>query len=177
MPWLACEVQSHRKTTTDRLSETWRLGAIYALTPFLGRNRFGQQSAAMPIANVRITDLFTPLSDGKANINAASAEVLQVLPGVDAIIAEAIVGGRAGEPDPGAPGLLGPYRSVGDLQRLPELPRGGPVINTLGQFCDTRSKTFQVQVDADVGGYKRTFFAVLRRNSQRDVQILSFYWK
>jgi hypothetical protein len=34
-----------------------------------------------------------------------------------------------------------------------------------------------VQVDADVGGYKRTFFAVLGRNSQRDVQILSFYWK
>jgi hypothetical protein len=50
-------------------------------------------------------------------------------------------------------------------------------MSTLSQFCDTRSRTFQVQVDADVGGYKRTFFAVLGRNSQRDVQILSFYWK
>ena len=141
------------------------------------RNRFGQQAAAMPAATVGITDLFTPLSDGKININTASAEVLQLIPGVDPMIAEAIVSGRAGEPDPSAPGMLGPYRSVGDLQRLTELPRGGPLINTLSQFCDTRSKTFQVQVDADVGGYKRTFFAVLGRNSPRDVQVLSFYWK
>jgi hypothetical protein len=50
-------------------------------------------------------------------------------------------------------------------------------VRQLSQFCDVRSKTFQVQVDADVGGYKRTFFAVLGRNNPRDVQILSFYWK
>ena len=141
------------------------------------RNRFGQQAAAMPAVTVGLTDLFTPLSDGKININTASAEVLQLIPGVDPIIAEAIVSGRAGEADLGAPGMLGPYRSVQDLQRLTELPRGGPMINTLNQFCDTRSRTFQVQVDADVGGYKRTFFAVLGRNSPRDVQVLSFYWK
>jgi type II secretory pathway component PulK len=141
------------------------------------RNRFGQQAAPMPTAVVGMTDLFTPLSDGKININTAPAEVLQLLPGVDPIIAEAIINGRAGQADVTAPGMVGPYRSVGDLQRLPELPRGGPLMSTLSQFCDTRSKTFQVQVDADVGGYKRTFFAVLGRNNQRDVQILSFYWK
>jgi general secretion pathway protein K len=141
------------------------------------RNRFGQQAAALPTATVGMADLFTTLSDGKININTASAEVLQLLPGVDPMIAEAIVNGRAGEADITAPGMVGPYRSVGDLQRLTELPRGGPLINTLNQFCDTRSRTFQVQVDADVGGYKRTFFAVLGRNNQRDVQILSFYWK
>jgi general secretion pathway protein K len=141
------------------------------------RTRFGQQAAPMPAATVGMTDLFTPLSDGKVNINTASAEVLQLLPGVDPMIAEAIINGRAGQADVTAPGMIGPYRSVGDLQRLPELPRGGPLINTISQFCDTRSKTFQVQVDADVGGYKRTFYAVLGRNNQRDVQILSFYWK
>ena len=141
------------------------------------RNRIGPQNAAMPTATVGMTDLFTPLSDGRINVNTASAEVLQLLPGVDPVIAEAIVSGRAGEPDITAPGLVGPYRSVGDLQRLPELPRGGPVIASLNQFCDTRSKTFQVQVDVDVGGYKRTFFAVLGRNNQRDVLLLSFYWK
>jgi len=72
---------------------------------------------------------------------------------------------------------MGPYRSVGDVGRLPELPRGGPLMSMLNQFCDTRSRTFQVQVDADVGGYKRTFYAVLGRNTPRDVQILTFYWK
>jgi general secretion pathway protein K len=141
------------------------------------RDRFGRQTTALPTASVGVGDLFTPLSDGRINLNTASAEVLQLLPGVEPMIAEAIVAGRAGQADPSNPGMIGPYRSVGDLQRLTELPRGGPLINTLNMFCETRSRTFQVQVDADVGGYKRTFYAVLGRNSQRDIQILSFYWK
>jgi hypothetical protein len=58
---------------------------------------------------------------------------------------------------------------------MPNIPR--EIVQQLAQYCDARSKTFQVQVDADVGGYKRTFYAVLGRNNQRDVQILSFYWK
>src|ERR1017187_9882414 len=121
------------------------------------RNRAGLPAGAMPGVTVGLKDLFTPLSDGKININTASAEVLQLIPGVDALAAEAIVSGRSGEADPSAPGMMGPYRSVGDVGRLPELPRGGPIISSLQQFCDTRSRTFQVQVDADVGGYKRTF--------------------
>jgi hypothetical protein len=124
---------------------------------------------------VGLVDLFTPLSDGRININTASAEVLQLIPGVDALIAEAIVGGRSGEDD--GSGLMGPYRNVRDVERSPQVPRGFG--NQLGQFCETRSRTFQVQVDADVGGYKRAFCAVLGRNPQnpRDVQILTFYWK
>jgi general secretion pathway protein K len=138
------------------------------------RGRLAQQ-AAMLAAPVGLTDLFTPLSDGKININTASAEVLQLIPGVEPIIAEAIVSGRAGEADFSAPGMLGPYRSVNEVSRMPNVPP--EIVRQLSQFCDTRSKTFQVQVDADVGGYKRTFFAVLGRNNPRDVQILSFYWK
>lgn len=129
----------------------------------------------MLAAPVGLTDLFTPLSDGKVNINTASAEVLQLIPGVDPMIAEAIISGRAGEADLSAPGMLGPYRSVNEVSRMPNVPP--EIVRQLSQFCDVRSKTFQVQVDADVGGYKRTFFAVLGRNSPRDVQILSFYWK
>ena len=137
------------------------------------RNRFGRQAAPMMGAPVGLTDLFTPLSDGKVNINTASPEVLQLIPGVDAIIAEAIVSGRSGDDD--GSHLMGPYRGVNEVSRMPNVPP--EVVRQLGQFCETRSKTFQVQVDADVGGYKRTFFAVLGRNNQRDVQILSFYWK
>jgi general secretion pathway protein K len=138
------------------------------------RSRFGQSGAAPAVA-VGLPDLFTPLSDGKININTASAEVLQLIPGVDPIIAEAIVSGRAGEADPSAPGMLGPYRSVGEVRRMPNVPPG--MVQQLQQFCDVRSRTFQVEVNADVGGYKRTFYAVLGRNSPRDVQILTFYWK
>jgi general secretion pathway protein K len=140
-------------------------------------NRAGQPAPGISMVPVGLRDLFTPLSDGKININTASAEVLQLIPGVDALAAEAIVGGRSGEADPSAPGMMGPYRSVGDVGRLPELPRGGQLMSMLSQFCDTRSRTFQVQVDADVGGYKRTFYAVLGRNGPRDVQLLTFYWK
>jgi general secretion pathway protein K len=137
------------------------------------RNRFGRSAAALPGGAVGMTDLFTPLSDGKININTASAEVLQLIPGVDPIVAEAIVSGRSGEDD--GSHLMGPYRTVNEVSRMPNIPP--EMVGQLSQYCDTRSKTFRVQVDADVGGYKRTFFAVLGRNSPRDVQVLSFYWK
>jgi general secretion pathway protein K len=136
------------------------------------RNRSGLQ-AALAGPGVGLKDLFTPLSDGKVNINTASAEVIQLIPGVDAIIAEAIVSGRSGEDD--GSHLMGPYRGVNEVSRMPNVPP--EIVRQLAQFCDVRSKTFQVQVDADVGGYKRTFYAVLGRNNPRDVQILSFYWK
>jgi hypothetical protein len=138
------------------------------------RNRFGQANAG-PTITVGLTDLFTPLSSGKINLNTTSAEVLQMIPGIDPMIADAIISGRQGEPDPGAPGMLGPYRSVNEVSRMPNVPPD--VVRLLGQFCDVRSRTFQVQVDAEVGGYKRTFYAILGRNSPRDVQVLSFYWK
>ena len=139
------------------------------------RDRFGR-SAAMPVVTVGLTNLFTPLSIGKININTASAEVLQLIPGVDALIAEQIVSQRSGEFDP--TGNFGPYRAVADVaRRVMEVGQLSPALNSLNQFCDIRSRTFQVQVDADVGGYKRTFYAVLGRTGPRDVQILTFYWK
>jgi len=123
--------------------------------------------------SVGLVDIFTPISSGRVNINTASATVLQMIPGVDAVIAEAIVAGRSGADD--GSGLMGPYRSVDDVQRVPEVPR--PLIGVLRQFCDVHSSTFEVEVDAEVAGYKRQFFAILARNTPKDVQILSFYWK
>jgi general secretion pathway protein K len=139
------------------------------------RNLFGRGALPNPTITVGLKSLFTPLSDGKLNINTASAEVLQILPGVDSMIAEAIVSGRAGSSDPGAPGMTGPYRSPNEISRMPNIPR--EIVGQIGQFCDVRSKTFEVHVRADIGGYGRDFYAVLGRNNQRDVQILSFYWK
>jgi general secretion pathway protein K len=135
-------------------------------------NPFAQsENAAPPIAG-GLTNLFTPLSDGKVNINTASAEVLQMIPGVNAMIAEAIVGGRSGEDD--GSGLMGPYRAVNQVSRIPNVPL--PLIGQIGQFCDVRSKTFRVDVTATVSSYTRYFTAILGRNGPRDVQVLSFYW-
>lgn len=42
---------------------------------------------------VGLVDLFTPISTGRINLNTASAEVLQLIPGIDNNVAQAIVGG------------------------------------------------------------------------------------
>ena len=138
-------------------------------------NPLGQSANAMPTITSGLTNLFTPLSDGKININTASAEVLQLIPGVDALMAEAIVSGRSGANDGSGLSLTGPYSSVNQVQRVPNLPL--PIIGLLGQYCDVRSKTFRVDVTATVNSsYTRYFTAILGRVGPRDVQVLSFYW-
>ncbi len=137
-------------------------------------SRFGSpgQAAAYPFG---LVDLFTPLSTGKINVNTASSAVLQVLPGITPTIADAIVAGREGNDDGSGGSLLGPYKSVQEVERVPEVPRGTG--NMLQPFCDVRSRTFEVEVEAQVGGYKRHFVAFLGRTSPKDVQVLKFSWK
>jgi general secretion pathway protein K len=120
-----------------------------------------------------LVDLFTPISGGRININTASADVLQLIPGIDRTMAEAIVGGRQGDDD--GSGLVGPYRNVQEVRRIPEVNLG--LSGILPQYCDVRSRTFEVQIDARIGNYTRQFVAVLGRANPREVQILSFYWK
>jgi general secretion pathway protein K len=138
-------------------------------------NRNGQPVAA-PSYPFGLVDLFTPVSAGRININTASAEVLQVVPGVDPAMAAAIVAGRQGDDD--GSGMLGPYPTVEAIRRIPEVSPAA--MNALRQFCGTTSSTFQVQVDAKIDKYTRQFVAVIRRNDRRnprDIQILTFYWK
>lgn len=134
--------------------------------------RFGSAAGPMPTSTVGLTNLFTPLSDGRININTASAEVLQILPGMTPEIAQGIISARSGEDD--GSGLMGPYRNIGEVRRVPELPL--PMLGIIQQFCDVRSRTFEVHVDAQVHGYHRHFTAIIGRNNPRDVQTLSFYW-
>jgi general secretion pathway protein K len=136
-------------------------------------NKFTQDEP--PSYTCGLVDLFTPISSGRININTASSEVLQIIPGIDAPTADAIVAGRQGEDD--GSGMLGPYPTVDAIRRLPEV---NPfVINALRQYATTRSSTFQVQIDAKIGNYTRQFVAILGRSpgNPRDVQVLNFYWK
>jgi type II secretory pathway component PulK len=121
-----------------------------------------------------LKDVFTAISDGQININTADADVLQLLPGVDANIAQNIIKVRAG-PD-GVEGTTDdtPFQNVGQLAQAGVPP---PVIGQLGRICTTRSATFEVHVTARIGDYHREYVAVLVRRSPNDIQTLSFYWK
>jgi general secretion pathway protein K len=149
----------------------------HAMAVFQARQRPGFQNQR-PISNAGLADLFTPISGigTKININTASPDALQLIPGVDARAAEAIVGARAGEDD--GSGLTGPFRSVDAnyiFTRVPILPL--PVARQISQFVDVRSRSFEVEVTAHVAGSQRTFHALLFRVNPRDIQTLNFYWK
>ena len=140
-----------------------------------GLTRNGQPVAPLTYP-YGLVDFFTPISSGRININTASAEVLQLIPGVDPTIAQAIVAGRQGEDD--GSGMLGPYPTVDAVRRLPEL--NPLVINVLRQYCVTFSTNFRIEIDARIDKYTRQFVAIVHRTDRRnprDIQILNFYWK
>jgi type II secretory pathway component PulK len=141
---------------------------------FQKTDRLGRPMAE-PTYPVGLVELFTPLSsaNGKLNVNTASETVLQAIPMVDANTASQIVQMRAG-PD-GVDGTDDdtPFRTINEVvNAVPDRT----IYGQIARYCDVRSSTFQVEVDADIGGYKRVFHAIIGRNSARDVQILSFYW-
>lgn len=123
-----------------------------------------------------LVDFFTPLSNGRININTAPAHVLQLLPGIDPNVAENIIRARAG-PD-GAEGTEDdtPFLNVAGLNPavvpgiIPEMLARYAVI------CSVQSSTFEVTVDAQIGNTRRTFVAIVRRNTPRDVPVLQFSW-
>ncbi len=140
---------------------------------FQYKDRHGRPIEA-PVYPVGLVDIFTALSNGKININTASLTTLQVIPGVDENAAAQIIKLRSG-PD-GVDGTDDdtPFANPGEAamavnpQLAPQLSRYGDVV----------SQTFEVQVDANLGGYHRTFYATLGQNrNSRTLQILSFYWK
>jgi general secretion pathway protein K len=140
---------------------------------FQEKHRAGRPNDT-PVYPVGLVDVFTALSSGKININTASLTTLQVIPGIDQNAAAQIIKLRSG-PD-GVDGTEDdtPFANVGEAAMAvnPQLQQ------QLARYGDVVSQTFDVQVDANLGGYHRTYYATLgqSRNS-RTLQILSFYWK
>src|ERR1017187_71611 len=139
-------------------------------TPSVFQHKLGLGTAPgqAPDYPFGLVEIFTPFSSGKINVNTADADVLQMIPGVDAAMADAIIKQRAG-PD-GVDGTEDdtPFRDPGQLS-------GFGIQNTSG--CDTRSSTFEVHVTAQLGDDKREYVAILARNSGTALQVVSFYWK
>lgn len=121
-----------------------------------------------------LRDLFTTISAAglAVNVNTASAEVLQLLPGMDAVLARAIIETRAG-PDhqDGTEDDL-PFEQRGDLGGVPGLTP--ELLNVMSQFLVIQSAIFQVTVEARIGAYVRHYEALIQRRSPMDVTILYF---
>lgn len=143
------------------------------------QNKSPLKSGLVPnaaVASAGLVDIFTPISSGRINLNTASATTLQMIPGIDANMAAAIIRMRSG-PD-GVDGTCDdvPLRQPGG-QDLINIGLTAQTAQALGQYCDVRSSTFEVQVDVEVGPSKRRYYALLKRNSPKDVQILTFRWE
>jgi general secretion pathway protein K len=157
--------------TPEMVSKKASLAAFQAKESRLGLSKEPLSSGVV------LEDLFTPISSGKLNINTAREETLQLIPGIDSDLAKAIATARTEGSVPGlTSGDEGPFRSLDPAylwKKVPGLSLEGA--RMLQGFCDVRSRTFEVTVEAEVGGYKRQFVAVLGRNNPTDVQVLSFY--
>jgi len=160
----------------------WDQPAIYwggaatnhAPAQFQHKLGLGTAPGQIPDYPFGLTNIFTPFSTGKININTADENVLQMIPGVDNVIAENIIKLRAG-PD-GVDGTEDdiPFQNVGQLAAAGLNPQSA---SQAAAVCTVRSSTFEVHVTAQISGYKREYVAILARNSATDIQVLSFYWK
>ena len=141
-------------------------------------SREGFDQAVLDLMPVGLVDLCTAVSSGTININTASVQVLQLLPGVDEVIAQNIVQFRAG-PD----GMEGteddtPFQNLGMLSPA-TVPGINPELMKEVQrlrIADVRSITFQVIVDVQVGRVSRQYSALIGMRGNLP-EVLQFSWR
>jgi type II secretory pathway component PulK len=129
-------------------------------------------------AGLGLADLFNTFGAVQININTASREVLQLLPGMDANLAQEIVRHRSG-PD-GVDGTEAdtPFLNVSELINV----LGGMTpqyVSALSRICSVRSQTFEIRVRVRVNQYERTYVTIVRRPGSAAVNsmmILNAYW-
>ena len=171
--------------STNQLAGTARVSVV------------GAEESEEPDYPVGLVDLFTPISVGYININTASIEVLQLLPGMDNNRASFIIDMRVGLD--GIDGTVDdePFTNIQELRNVPGFQSAEALANA-GRFLSVRSATFEVTVEAEMRGLRRTLVAVLRRPTPaeaeatieailkdgkgddikpEDIKILYTYWK
>ena len=131
----------------------------------------GRQSVfEEPVYTVGMKDLFCTLSGQTVNINTASLQVLQIVPGIDENIATAIIQERDG--------LNGPYQNALDV---PRRVQGLPVDpNLLSLFFGVKSLVFKAEITAKISGAIRKYVAILVRapgggGRAQNTSVLSYY--
>lgn len=115
----------------------------------------GDEESEAPVQLSGIADLLTVYGDGKVNVNAASQRVLMTLPGVDEVVAGAIIEEREGLLLEESQRVNTSFKSVDDLLR--RMPGINPVIR---DYVVTGSQIYRVTCEATVGGVKRRIWCV-----------------
>lgn len=167
----------------DDLSE---LLLVRGVTPEIywgpgGTNRSSQLNQSSPAGGsdptfpYGLVDLFNTVGRLQININTASAGVLQLLPGIDKTLAEAIIKVRAGLDDVDGTEDDTPFHSPGELINVPGMVP--TFVSQMSRYTSVRSFTFEAQVDVEMDQYKRRLVALLFRNGPRDVQIVNLHWE
>ncbi|MEW6305883.1 MAG: hypothetical protein AB1705_20585 [Verrucomicrobiota bacterium] len=147
---------------------------IAASTSTTRNSRLRLRNDEPVVYSTGLVELFTPISARVININTASANVFQLIPGLDANIAAGIITQRAG-PD----GMDGteddvPFRNAGELINVPGL--NTQAVATMQRLFSVRSATFRVNVEVTIDGRTRKCTAILRRTDPRDIRVLQMYW-
>ena len=107
-----------------------------------------------------LEDVFTMMG-GPVNVNTASREVLLAIPGINETIADQIIQSRSEAPF---------------INAVETINAGAP--SAISQYCGVNSRTFEVQVEAEVGGTRKTFYGIVGKAvGAKSFQVLSFYWK
>lgn len=148
----------------------------HPISSYQSRDNRGFNNKPPPTYPFGLVDFFTTLSSGKINVNTASLATLQMIPGVDENVASGIIQLRSGTSGNEAGDDAVPLRNIGELINVPGMSRD--VVQQLSPYCDVRSFTFEVQVDAEINGVKRKYFAIVRRgNTATAFTTLRFYWE
>jgi type II secretory pathway component PulK len=125
---------------------------------------------------IGLVDLYTPISVGYININTASMEVLQLLPGMDVNRAAYIIDLRDGIDNVEGTYDDVPFTNIQEIRNVPGFQSPEAIANAQ-RFLSVRSATFEVTVTAEMHDQQRTLVAVLSRRNPTDVKILYTFWK
>lgn len=125
-------------------------------------------------ANAGLMNLFTTISAAGAAVNAntASSEVLQLLPGMDAALAQSIIDTRSGPDHTDGTDDDIPFITTGELINVPGFTP--ELMNAMRSYLVVNSAIFLVTVEARVGNYFRRYEALVHRRNAQDVTILYF---
>jgi general secretion pathway protein K len=129
---------------------------------------FGNAPGETPDYPFGLSDVFTPFSSGRINLNTASETVLQCIPGMDTASVENILRFRSG--------AGGDESSMVIMNRDMLAGTVSPAaMAQIKNYCGVSGNTYEVHVTAQIGDYHREYIAVLFRNGP-NVQVVSFHW-
>ena len=126
---------------------------------------FGNAPGQMPDYAFGLQDVFTPFSSGQVNILTASETVLQLIPGIDTLTAQAIEAARNSDP---------PIHNARQLLLAAHI--SDPALGQIEKYVGQRGSTYEVHATAHIGDYSREFVAILFRYGP-NVDVFGFYWK